>query len=660
MHLPRLRTLAIPAMGALTTLMAAAGHAHAADIDPVGIGDLMPSPSSSVPAGQGTLYETYSNSALWQLDSDYGRWDVLDPMIEIIADVCMMLITVLGTACVVLVQWLFQLTSLPELQDALTGSIGGVANVVSTTWFPAALAVGGFIAFTQQRDGGGGGGMSQLAWVFVSGVVSVSLLSTPQVWVDGVDTTRQAGASIAMEATAGGIGSGDPDFPFALDHKPKYTGSGRDDLLRKSADATWRTYVAAPWCLAEFGSFEACEKHGRQLLDQGTSRDDRKEWLQDNVTEDSVGRDSVTWRQGHTPLGRVGVTIPALICIAIFTILVISLAFASLMSLLGAMMLLVAGPVFACLWVIPGRTRQWGLKWFDQLVGLTLQSFIATMVLGCVLIIQVATTQMFGVYGWAPSVGLSIAAAIVAVRFRKIMEGIVGVSGTMSSPVGGIMGLMALRSAGRLLTRGGKGGQHNAPVRTLPKPRGGDGPGAPDTGAPGGPPDSGTTLARITTRPPAPPPLPLETAERRALDAPAPAAVIPPRTPPRALAPAAATAIPAAATATLERIDTAPSAPRPASSPARPLEPRTPGTDPKGLPSPDASSAHPYWQAPPPGEPARAPRVIEARVIRSTPNPPPTAHRPPVTQPPPPPARRPRPELPAPRPPRGDTPSRDE
>ncbi|MDR3081863.1 MAG: hypothetical protein LBV60_13225, partial [Streptomyces sp.] len=508
LHLPRLRNLLIPILFAFTTLMLAAGHAHAEDIDPMGVGDLLPSPERTVPKGQGTLYEDYSDFGLWQLDHDYGKWDVLDPTAEIVAVLLMTLIVVIGSAVVVIVEWTFQLTSLPELEHALSGTISGAAKGLSYTLLPAALAVGAFIAFTKTKEGGGG--LGQLAWVAVSGVVSISLLTTPQVWVDGIDTTRQVGASIAMEATAGGISQGGQEFPFKLDHQPTYTGNGRDDMLRKASDATWRTYVATPWCLAEFGSFEVCDKYGKELLDQGTSAEDRKEWLQENLTDETVGRASKEWRQGHAPSGRIAVTILGLIILLIFGGLVIVLAFASLASLVGALMLLVAGVVFACLWVIPGRPRQWGVKWFDQLLGYTLQSFIVTMTLGCVLVIQVAISNMFGTYGYFPSAGLSIVAAISAFRFRKIIESIVGISGSTSSPIGAALGLMATSRATRAL-RGGRRnrrrdrGQRNLPVRTLDT-GGTDGDGdsgqGPTGGGGGG--NGGFTFARVPFRPPTP------------------------------------------------------------------------------------------------------------------------------------------------------------
>lgn len=654
---PRLRTAAIPLMFALTTLVVLAHPASAADIPPVGIGDLLPSPDSKVPEGQGTMYETYNNPGLWQLDSDFGKWDILDPMAEIIADVCMALITVIGQACVVITQWIFQLTTVPALEDALEGSIGGAAKGLSVTLLPTALAVGGFVAFTKHKEGGGGGGLGQIAWVLISGVVSVSLLQSPGVWVDGVDSTRQIGANIALSATSEGIGSGVEDFPFKMDHKPQFSGSGRDDMLRKSSDAVWRGYVATPWCLAEFGSFEVCEKYGRELLEQGPSKDDRKEWLQDNVTDEAVGGDSVKWRQGHSPVQRIMVTLPALVVILIFAVLVLSLAFASIASLLGALMLLVAGVFFACMWVIPGRPRQWGVRWFDQLLGLTLQSFIASLVLGCVLVVQVATTQMFGVYGWAPASGLSIAAALMAFRFRKIIEAIVGVNGSMTAGGGMVLGMLLSRGMNRSLPSGNRdrGGIPRPPV-SLPRRR--RGPGGGGGGGGGGDPlptggggdDDGITVTRVPYRRPTPPPLPAP-GGGGAGDGTRPGL-------PAGTRPDPGTTI------TVDRPDTAdPSTTRPAPVTAprpRPALPGgataptadssggtatatlPPGSRPATAPRPagDGPAAYAFRTAPQPGAPG--PKVIEAKVVRTQKNGPPPRPAAPgpkagVTQPPPPP-----------------------
>ncbi|MEV7418978.1 hypothetical protein [Streptomyces sp. NPDC089919] len=133
------------------------------------------------------------------------------------------------------------------------------------------------------------------------------------------------------------------------------------------------------------------------------------------------------------------VTIAAFVGALLFGGLVLALALTSLGTLLGAFMLLVCGVVFACLWVIPGRPRQWGLAWFDQLLARTLEGLIATLVLGSVLIVQVACTRMFDPYGWLPTTGLSIAAAVVGMRFRAVVAQIIGVTGTSAGAVGGFL-----------------------------------------------------------------------------------------------------------------------------------------------------------------------------------------------------------------------------
>lgn len=597
-HTPRLRTIAIPVMFALTTVVAAAAHAHAADIDPMGVGDLMPSPSTKTPAGQGTLFETYSSQSLWMLDSDYGMFDSLDPILESFADICMILVSTIGMACVVSVQWVFQLTSLPELESALTDSLGGAAAVLSATVLPAALVVGMLVAFGNAKNGGGdGAGVSQIMWVMVSAVVSISLLSTPQVWVSGVDTVRTVGAGVTMEAASAGVSGTSADFPFKMDHEPKFTDNGRDNMLRRAADSIWRSQVATPWCIAEFGSFEVCEKFAKGLLDQGTDKDKRKEWLQENVTSEAVGGDSVSWRAGHQPLMRLTVTALALLSVIIFAFLLLRLAYASLRSLIGALMLLFSGVLFASLWVIPGRPRRWGNAWFDQLLARCLESVIATLVLGAVLSVQIATTQMFDVYGWLPTTGLSIATAAVAMQFRAVIAQIFGISS--SSSAGAIGGILAYRALSRATGRARSGG---IPRAVITRPPGGDngGNGGDDSSTP-----PGGGLMR-TMRPPVPPPGPVTLSVVRPGPPQNPTTGPPVVPPPRPGGPALPTSSPNRPVLALRSNPQTP--PVPPGSPV--LRPET-GGDP----------AYGFRRIPPPAAPGRN-TVIKGEVLRRSTEPP--------------------------------------
>lgn len=486
--MPRMRNVLIPLLFALTTLIVFSQAAYAENIPPAGIGDLLPSPGGSIPPGHGTFYETYSNPLLFQLDTDYGMSDIFDPVVEIIASVCMALISAIGSACVVITEWVFKVASLPALEHAISNAISGASKDLTETLLPAALVVGALTAYAKNRQASGSG-ISQLAWLMASGVLAVSLLVSPQTWVNGIDTTRSVGSSVAMNAASAGIGNGTKEpIDLGPGHTVDYGKDTQEAMLRKSSDAVWRSMVVTPWCVAEFGSLKVCKKYGKDLLDQGTDPEARKKWLVKHVSGPAVGDASVSWRQGHTPLGRVMVTLAALVVVILFAALVLMLAFASLASLLGALMLLVSGVVFACLWVIPGRPRQWGLRWFDFLLGWTLQSFVSTMVLGVVLVVNTAATNMIGVYGWFAGAGISVSAAVVAFRFRKVMEAILGVTGSIT-PGAAIGALLAARGAGRLagaLGRGLVSGIGGMRLPRLPRGSGGGPKSAPQPGGSGG------------------------------------------------------------------------------------------------------------------------------------------------------------------------------
>ncbi|MET9840268.1 hypothetical protein ABZZ01_21120 [Streptomyces virginiae] len=656
--MPRLRTVAIPALFAFTSVMVLAGQAHADDIKPVGIGDLFWSPSDgNIPEGGETMYELY-DPGRWFIDADLNMFEGIDSSMHFIVSVLMALLLIIGLAMTVIVGWVFRFTSIPEMESSISTMIGGASQSLMEFILPSCLVVGGFIAFVQHRKGGGGGGLSQIAWVLISGVVSVSLLTSPQSWVSGVDSARQVGASVTMTATAEGLGDGSGDFPFALKNAPKFTDNGRDTLLRKSQDSIWRGFVATPWCIAEFGSLEACQKYGRQVLDQGTSAEDRVDYI-DKEVEDHIGGASKDWVDGDTPVGRIMVLIPSVVVALLFAVLLLVLAFTSLAAFLGSLLLLLTGVFFACLWVIPGRPRQWGLAWFDQLLARTLESFIATLVLGAVLSAQTATMQMFGKYGWLPTMGLSIALSVVAFQFRSVLAQIFGVRGTTGGSIAGMLASRALSAVGKGGGKGAGSGYNHRPVETLPGRSGGGGGGGGrnrprlPTGS-GGSGDGGdVTVTRVPpARPPAPAPL---SAGHR------PKIALPPARSAEAVGGSAAGATggtkTGAAAISGPGPRPTPAVQAPQSRPALPPGPSSVATAPgdRGPGSanvPSGSPASPtmrpesgsrpnfaFRQAPVPQSPGE-PRLISATVIRSTPNRPPRrsastsphSFRPPVRQ----------------------------
>ncbi|WP_328966206.1 proline-rich domain-containing protein [Streptomyces virginiae] len=459
--LPRGRTLALPLMAVVTTLAVTTGAAHAETVDPDGVGGLLPAPLA--PTGGGTIYETYPHLLTWRLDKDFGQFDFLDPALHMIADVLLVVLVTIGSAVSTLAGWAFGMTDLPEVQGPLTQAISGSAGAVMAGLFPSALAVGGLVAFLRAQRGDGGG-FTDLSWVLVSAVAAATLLTTPQVWVDGVNSGRMLGTEVAMSATDAGIGAaggGIEKTPFALGHTTTYPGDASDRVVRRATDTVWRVYVGMPWCLAEFGSMKLCQEHGRQVLDLGTDLEKRKEYLRENLDDEDVGAESQSYRQGHRPLERAGVLVVAVPVALLFGLLLIVLLFGSIAAMMAALFLLVVGPLFAALWVIPGRPRQWGVRWADALVGAVMQSAITTLTAGAVMIIQMVTALAMPTYGWLGCSALSIAGAVSAFKYRSILTGIVGGAGpTGGGGAGALLGALATRGlsrhAGRVLRTPGR------------------------------------------------------------------------------------------------------------------------------------------------------------------------------------------------------------
>lgn len=441
--------------------MVTAPAAAAADGDgkyqPAGIGDLMPSPLKP-PSGQGTLFESHPASTFQldkQLSDDLTGGDLIDGSMHQLASLLMAILTMIGRAAITIMQWTFKAVSLPEVEPGISRAIGAAAQPMVTMFLPAALAVGMFLAWARRSDTSM---LGQLVWVAASAAIATTLLTSPQTWVKGVDEARQAGSTVAMTTLAGGLAG---DTSNALPFKtptPTWSDDDRDNAVRKASDAVWRTYVATPWCVADLGSIEACKRWGPDVVKLGDDMDKREDYLAENMTSDNAGHEAVQWRQGHTPSGRLGVLIAAVITAVIFCALVIVLAAATLASLLGALMLLVCGVVFACLWCIPGRPRQWGVAWAETLFGTVLASMVAMMLLGSVMIVNMAMISLLNVYGWLIVSLLNIATAATALKLRGQLDGIVSGGGAQLAGRGVLSTIGALATGRRMAALGAIGG----------------------------------------------------------------------------------------------------------------------------------------------------------------------------------------------------------
>jgi hypothetical protein len=383
------------------------------------------------------------------LDFNKGITDSFNMIFNGYAYLVMMYIFAITRGAISVGWWLFSFTDVKALTDATSTTIGATGTQLVGWLLPSALAFGAVAAYTQRRATGSA--LGQLVWVLVAGVLSISFALAPATWLSGVDGARQLGAGAVMTASSDALG---PTIQSPVPWpEPGFTGTPKDTLLRKSADASWRGFAVTPWCIAEFGSIAACERYSKGMLDAGVDAQARSDYVDKVIAPAEGGSDAPTvkWIKGDNPFGRVTVVMLAAIAATLFSFLNIALAFTALMAFIGCLLLLVVGVFFSCLWIIPGRPRQWGLNWFEALIGLVLQSFLAMLVFGTALTLVTAVFSLSGPLGWLPVSGLAIAVLVVAFKLRRLLDNLT----TMMRPGAGsiMLGGLARRGAMGALRR---------------------------------------------------------------------------------------------------------------------------------------------------------------------------------------------------------------
>ena len=463
----------LPSPSSSPAQVALAADPNQGPTNPTGFADLLPTPDLTH-GDTRTLFEKYSPMN-YGLDFDTGLSDTFNMIFNGYAYIVMMYILAITRASISVGWWLFSFTDVKPLTDATAATIGATGTQLVGWLLPSALAFGAVVAYTQRRATGSA--LGQLVWVLVAGVLSISFAVAPATWLRGVDGARQLGASAVMTASSDALG---PTIQSPIPWpEPGFTGTPRDTLLRKSADASWRGFAVTPWCIAEFGSIAACERYGKGMLDVGVSADARKDYVNKVIVPAEGGADAPTvkWVKGDNPFGRTAVVMLAAIAATLFGFLNIGLAFTALMAFIGALLLLVVGVFFACLWIIPGRPRQWGLNWFEALVGLVLQSFLAMLVFGTALTLVTAVFTLTGPLGWLPVTGLAIVVLIVGFRLRRLLDSLTTMMrpGTGSIMLGGLARRGAMGAVRRIMGALSSRGAAPAPAeRSRDRDRTGD------------------------------------------------------------------------------------------------------------------------------------------------------------------------------------------
>jgi hypothetical protein len=430
-------------------------------------GELIPIRDMSE-GGNKTLFESYSFGH-WILAYDMERTfaDAGPRLMDDVSNLLMLLLLLVVYMTIGLTWWLFGSTSVPGLTDATDSLISGASGTLLEWVFPTALALGAVVAYAQGKQARGSW-FGQLAWMVAAGVLAVGLTTNTAVFTTGIDKVRTTGSDMILSVTGDAI-SGNGQYPLKWNEVDYSVNTSKDAALRKTGDAIWRDFAATPWCLAQFGSIQACQKYGKTMLKAEATNDARSDVIKDTVypTEGNgdrgAGKDTETgqWVKGENWGPRLGIVLLSLASALVFCVLMLVIGFSALAGVVLTAMLLLAGVFFAALWVIPGLPRRWGVAWAETLVGAIMITFMALLTFSATTVLVAAVFIAAASAGWFVSLGLIIMVVITAFSLRKHLLQIVG---TQGSGIGRsfLAGAAITRMATRGLSSGARGASRGA------------------------------------------------------------------------------------------------------------------------------------------------------------------------------------------------------
>lgn len=442
----------------LGSMFLCSGIAVAADdhgpINLPGMGSLFPIPNSAPGTGQ-TLREAYPDNA-WAITSEMenvGGADTIDLALSTMADMLLFLIKILVYCVIGMSYWIFGSTSLPGANTGTADMMSSLSQIALTQMLPITLTLAFLVAYAQVRRLDWSTGI----WAVLSAMLAIGMITGPVQVVAGVDTIRQAGMTIVASVSTG-AGEQSMKDPLPSPNPPKYDASNpKNTMLRSVEDTVWRQLVATPWCMAQFGSIEACQRYGPAMLTK-TSDDERQKYIKDVIyknlsksgTDRDEGKNSATgqWIKGEDNGGRIGLLAFNLLFVVIFAFLLLGTGLTALVGLGMSYMLLGIGPFFAALWVIEGRPRQWGMGWFNLLVGALASTIIASLLFMVSLNIVGAVIRT-ATGGWATA---SMSAIIILFSAFAVKNQVLGLFGAQGVS---LARMMAYGYAGQRVLGGG-------------------------------------------------------------------------------------------------------------------------------------------------------------------------------------------------------------
>jgi len=421
-------------------------------------------------AGGQTVFERYGPdrfSLYLQLsDSNHGAPYVSESMWNILRAVesaLMYLVGALARGAITSMQWMLNLHLYSDNSQQIDGAVRALAAQVFWPLFGATMAIGALSAYGRMKREGGGSLFHDASWLVAASVFAGAFALAPSTVMGDLDDARTAVAAAAMTGYAANGTQGPSAAGFGTPNLPH----DQAGASRQLADAMWNVYLVTPWCYVNFNSMTICKDVGHDYITGDARWTAMVDWMDGRDGGNSNDKDGAycppelaahcDWIRGQS-FGRLGASLFAAMVTLPLVVMLLVLVLYGIMAVVGFLLLILVGVFFVLGWMIPGRLRQIGVRWFEEVLGALLHSIIITAVLGSVMVLDSILNAKIGGYGFFMVALLNLATFIVGFRMRGRLENIAGMgAGGSASPFSGYLAMRALGGIGNGAARLSRG-----------------------------------------------------------------------------------------------------------------------------------------------------------------------------------------------------------
>ena len=376
----------------------------------------------------------------------------------------MYLIAALARGAITSMEWMLNLTLYSDNRAAIDDAVYAVANQVFWPLFGTTMAIGAMIAYGRMKREGGGSLWNDASWLVAASIFAAMFATAPSLVLKDMDDARTSvGAALMVGySNVAPVTQSSAGFPAVT--LPK----DQQGATRQLADGMWNVFVVTPWCYAQFNDPAICKDVGKDYLTNDQRWQDLVSWMDgNNGGNDDDSKAGVAycppelnaqcdWIRGQS-FGRLGSMLFILIVTVPLVAVLLALVLFGIMAVVGFILLALAGIIFLLFWMIPGRPRQIGVRWLEELIGALLQSIIITTVIGSVMVLDSFLSAGIPKYGFFGVAILDLATFITGWRMRGRLENVVGMgAGSGASPFSGYMAMRAVGALGKSIGKASK------------------------------------------------------------------------------------------------------------------------------------------------------------------------------------------------------------